>query len=124
MAETSELRRHPAFADLPEEQITWFLSQAQEVNLKPDEVYVRQGDPADAMMVVLEGQLQGRGEFGGGLVTFTSQPGDITGVLPFSRMKQFPITGRALTPSRVLRFPASLFPDLVQRMPELAQRLV
>src|SRR5262249_57685816 len=30
----------------------------------------------------------------------------------------------ATTMSRFLRFPASLFPDLVQKMPELASRLV
>ena len=124
MVEASEILRVPAFADLPDEQIAWFISQSQELNLKPDEVYVHQGDPADAMYVVLDGQLQVRGELSGGLVTFTIQPGEITGVLPFSRMKQFPITGRALTASRILRFPASLFPDLVQKMPELAGRLV
>ncbi len=53
-----------------------------------------------------------------------AKTGDVTGVLPFSRMKQFPLTGRAITNGRVLRFPASLFPELVQKMPELASRLV
>jgi len=124
MMEASEILRVPAFADLPDEQIAWFISQSQELNLKPDDVFVHQGDPADAMFVVLEGQLQWRGELSGELVTFVSQPGEITGVLPFSRMKQFPLTARALTTSRALRFPASLFPDLVQKMPELASRLV
>jgi len=52
------------------------------------------------------------------------KPGDVTGVLPFSRMKQFSVGARAITDSRVLRYPASLFPELVQKMPELAQRLV
>ncbi len=50
--------------------------------------------------------------------------GDVTGALPFSRMKQFKVNGRAATDSRILRFPAALFPDLVQKMPELAKRLV
>ena len=49
---------------------------------------------------------------------------DVTGVLPFSRMKQFTVGARALTDTRVLRFPASLFPELIQKMPELTQRLV
>jgi signal transduction histidine kinase len=101
-----------------------FIGQSQALAHKPDEVYVHQGDPADAMFVVLDRQLQIRGELSSGLVTFVSKPGDVTGVLPFSRMKQFPLTGRALTNSRVLRFPASLFPDLVQKMPELGSRLV
>jgi signal transduction histidine kinase len=34
------------------------------------------------------------------------------------------VNGRAVSDSRVLRFPAALFPDLVQKMPELAKRLV
>lgn len=124
MAEASELLSLPVFADLPEDQLAWFISQAQELALKPDEVYVHEGDPADAMFVVLDGQLQIRGELAGSLVTVVYKSGDITGVLPFSRMKQFPITGCALTASRVLRFPAAQFPTLVQKMPELAGRLV
>ena len=48
----------------------------------------------------------------------------MTGILPFSRMKRTPITGRAATNGRLLRFPSALFPQLVQKMPELATRLV
>jgi signal transduction histidine kinase len=124
MVEKSELLGVPAFADLPDDQITWFLSQSQELHLKAGESYSRQGDPADAMFVVLEGQLQGRGEIGGEAVVFDIEKGSVTGTLPFSRMKQFTVGGRAVTDSRALRFPASLFPQLVQKMPELTKRLV
>ena len=124
MVEKSELLRIPVFADLPDDQIAWFISQSQELHLKAGESYSRQGDPADAMFVLLEGQLQGRGELGGETIIFDLKPGDVTGLLPFSRMKQFTVSGRAETDSRALRFPASLFPDLVQKMPELTKRLV
>jgi signal transduction histidine kinase len=124
MVEKSELLRVPVFADLPDDQIVWFISQSQELHLKAGESYSRQGDPADAMFVLLEGQLQGRGELGGETIIFDLKPGDVTGLLPFSRMKQFTVSGRAETDSRALRFPASLFPDLVQKMPELTKRLV
>jgi signal transduction histidine kinase len=125
MAETADLlRRVPVFEGLPDDQIAWFLSQSQEMRLKAGDVYARQGDPADAMFVILEGQLQGRGELAGDTITFDLEPGDVTGVLPFSRMKQFTVSGRAVTESHGLRFPASLFPDLVQKMPELTKRLV
>jgi signal transduction histidine kinase len=124
MVDKSELRRVTEFADLPDDQLDWFLSQAQEMHLKAGETYSRQGDPADAMFVILEGHIQGRGELNGETVVFDLEPGDVTGVLPFSRMKQFPVGQRAETDSRALRFPASLFPDLIQRMPELTKRLV
>ncbi len=124
MVDKSDLLRVPVFADLPDDQITWFLSQSEELHLKAGETYSRQGDPANAMFVLLEGQLQGRGEIGGETVIFTIAQGNVTGVLPFSRMKQFTVSGRAEADSRVLRFPASLFPDLIQKMPELTKRLV
>jgi signal transduction histidine kinase len=87
-------------------------------------MYSRQGDPADAMFVILEGRLQGRGELSGDTIVFDLEAGDVTGVLPFSRMKQFTVSQRAETDSRALRFPSSLFPDLIQKMPELTKRLV
>jgi signal transduction histidine kinase len=124
MVERSELRRVPEFADLPEDQIDWFLSQSQELHYKAGDTYLRQGTPADSMFVILEGQLEIHGDLNGETVTFAMKEGDITGVLPFSRMTQFKVNGRAVTDSRVLRFPAALFPDLVQKMPELAKRLV
>jgi len=124
MVDKSELRRVTEFADLPDDQLDWFLSQSQEMNLKAGETYSRQGDPADSMYVILEGHIQGRGELNGDTVVFDLEPGDVTGVLPYSRMKQFTVSQRAETDSRALRFPTSLFPDLIQKMPELTKRLV
>ena len=124
MVEKSELIRIPTFADLPDEQIEWFLSQCQEQLLKPGDTYIRQGDPAENMFVILEGEFQVRGEINGETFSFSLNPGDVTGVLPFSRMKKTPVTGRALSNGRLLRFPAAQFPQLVQKMPELTQRLV
>jgi signal transduction histidine kinase len=124
MVDKSELLRFPTFADLPDDQINWFISQTQEMRIKAGEGYSRQGDPADSMFVLLEGQLQGRGELAGETITFTIDPGDVTGVLPFSRMKEFTVSLRAETDTLALRFPAAQFPELIQKMPELTKRLV
>ncbi len=124
MVEKSELLSVPAFVDLPDDQIEWFLSQSQEEVLASGESPFRPGDPADAMFVILEGQLQARGDLGGETVVIPIKSGSVTGVLPFSRMKQFSVGVRAITDARVLRFPAALFPDLIQKMPELTHRLV
>src|SRR5689334_16915720 len=113
MIDKSELVRVPAFKDLPDEQLDWFLSHTEEIRVAAGENYVRQGDPADWMFVILEGQFQWRGEFGGETVVLPGMPGDVTGVLPFSRMKQFTVTGRAVTDGRLLRFPVSLHPELI-----------
>src|SRR5215469_14073136 len=124
MVTNAELLRVPVFAGLPDDQITWFISQATEISGKAGDVYFRESDPADAMFVILEGQLQLRGEIGGETIVVTLQANDVSGVLPFSRMKQFSVTVRALTDTRVLRFPSACFPELIQKMPELTGRLV
>src|SRR5579872_859873 len=125
MTDPSEfLRKTSAFEGLPDDQIAWFLSQSKEIQLKAGDVYARQGDPAEAMFVLLEGKFQWRGEFGGQAFTVDLEPGEVTGVLPFSRMKKYSLNGRAVTAGRVLRFPAAKFQELVQKMPELATRLV
>src|SRR5260370_27973968 len=66
MVEKADLRRVPAFADLPDDQLDWFLGNSQELHVAPGDTYIRQGDPADWMFVLLEGQFQWRGGVGGG----------------------------------------------------------
>jgi len=124
MATSSELLRFAAFRELPTDQIDWFLSQSKEVQLKAGEVYVRQGDPPEAMFVLLEGEFEWRGDFNGEIVVMQGKTGEVTGALPFSRMTQFMVTGRAISAGRILLFPSSLFPELIQKMPELVKRLV
>jgi signal transduction histidine kinase len=124
MTEKSELLRVPAFVDLPDDQLEWFIGQSEELHFKAGETYSREGQPADTMFVVLSGQLELRGDFAGETVIIPLNAGDVTGALPFSRMKQFTVSGRAVTEARLLRFPAAKFPELVQKMPELTKRLV
>jgi signal transduction histidine kinase len=118
-----ELRTVDVFHDLPDEQLDWFLEHATELRLAPGEIYIRAGEPADRMMVVLEGELQVQFE-GSNENVFTTPAGAVTGLLPYSRMTVFPGTGRAVQPSRVLTFPGALFDELLSHMPELGRRLV
>ena len=124
MATSSKLLGFAAFAELPLDQIDWFLSQSKEVRLQAGEVFIRQGDPPEAMFVLLDGEFEWRGDFNGEIVVMQGKIGDVTGALPFSRMKQFMVTGRAISAGRILSFPSSLFPELMQKMPELVKRLV
>ncbi len=118
-----ELRTVAVFQDLPDDQLDWFLEHSTEVRLAPGEIYIRAGDPANRMMVVLEGELQSRFD-GTSASVYTTRAGTVSGILPYSRMTIFPATGRAVLPSRVLVFPATLFDELLAHMPELGRRLV
>ena len=76
MIEKSELLRIPAFEGLPDDQLDWFISQTEEIRLKAGDMYLQQGDPAISMVVILEGELQMRGDIRRrNLCHFRSRPG-------------------------------------------------
>src|SRR2546422_7073911 len=121
----ADLRKVPAFVDQPQADLEWFVAQSEERRVEVGGIIVKEDTPADTMLVMFEGEMRARRESGpqDGPV-FTVRAGEVTGVLPFSRMKVVGVTGRAVLPIRALAFPASKFPELFQRMPELSQRLV
>jgi signal transduction histidine kinase len=122
---TQDLRAVKVFEDLPEDQLEWFIGQAEEILAEPGEVMFREGERADHMYVFFEGELQGRVERPGGDVRiYLASAGDVTGLLPFSRLQTYGGTGRAVGRVRLGRVHRSVFPEMLQRMPKLTERLV
>jgi signal transduction histidine kinase len=121
----AELRRVAAFADLPEDALEWLAGHMQVVELEPGDVFFHAGATADRMIVMLEGELRSQSEGGAndGRV-FVSTTGQITGMLPYSRLTVFPLTSRAILRSRVATLSKELFPEMLQRIPQLGERLV
>jgi len=120
----AELTKVPAFQGVPDEELDWFLSQAEEMRMAAGQNVFYEDSPADSMYVILEGEIQGRWEQGGEMMVFNIAAGNVTGKLPFSRMSTFTVSVRALVATRLLRFPASQFNELIRRCPELVRRLV
>ena len=118
------LRKIAIFSDLAEEQLQWFASSAQEVRLSPGDILIQEGNPADALFVLLEGEVRGRRENGGDVAGFVGRAGQVTGMLPFSRMTHFPLTARATMPTWLLRLHKDHFQEMLQRIPELLPRLI
>jgi signal transduction histidine kinase len=120
-----EFREVPIFADLPEEGLRWLADHAEEIVVEPGDIVVREGAPASEMVVYLEGETDGRREsLGPDSPVYTARAGQVTGMLPFSRMTHYTITSRAVTRSRIARIPKELFPEMLNRLPELGPRLV
>src|SRR6185503_12450802 len=122
------LRRVHVFADLPDEQLQWFVDNSEDLRFAPGDVMFRKSDKADWMVVYLEGEVHAYWDEGDHDIVYIAQAGDqsreVTGMLPFSRMTELQVTGRAVTDVRLLWFPVGLFPEMMQRMPVLVQRLV
>jgi len=122
------LRRVHVFADLPDDQLRWFADNSEERRFSAGEALFRKGDKADRMVVYLEGETHAYWDEADHDVVYIARAGEqsteVTGMLPFSRMTEFTVTGYAVTDVRLLWFPVSLFPEMMQRMPVLVQRLV
>ncbi|HEU4715024.1 MAG TPA: ATP-binding protein [Pyrinomonadaceae bacterium] len=122
------LKRVHVFADLPEDQLRWFADNSEDRRYAAGDVMFRKGDPPDVMVIYLEGEIHAYWDENDHDMVYIGRAGDpsteVSGMLPFSRMTAFQVTGRAVTDVRVLRFPVTMFPELMQRSPVLVQRLV
>ncbi len=121
----AELRGIHQFADLNEDALEWLASHMQLVELEAGQQFFPAGAPADRMMVILEGELRNQPE--GGADTgrvFVLQAGQISGMLPYSRLTVFPMASHAVLRTRVATLAKELFPEMLQRIPDLGPRLV
>jgi signal transduction histidine kinase len=120
-----EIRKIAVFTDLPQEHLEWFVANCMEARFTTGEIVYKEGTKAEYMSIFLEGRIFARREAdGANSPVFIVEKGDVTGFLPFSRMTQLTITGRAEEPVHLLLFPATLFQEMFQRMPVLGKRLV
>ena len=119
------LRKIEIFSDLRDDQLEWFTANAEELRASPGDVTVREDAPADALFVLLQGEVRGRRHNGSGDAPgFVGRAGQVIGMLPFSRLTRFPMTVRATEPTWALRLPKDRFDEMLQRIPELLPRLI
>ena len=124
MNDPHDFRKVEAFADLDDDQIRWLAEHARIVTLDAGEALAHEGDVADTLFAVLEGELRLRREKGAPDDRWIVRPaGKITGALPLSRLTHSPVTARALIPTRVAAFPPDLVTEMLERIPVLHARL-
>jgi signal transduction histidine kinase len=119
------LRKIPIFSDLTDEQLDWFAAHSEDLRPASGVPLNQEGDPADSLIVLLEGEIRGRRESAGpDTPVYIARTGQVTGMLPFSRMKVFQLVTRAFGPTRIARLHKDHFPEMMQRIPQLTPRLV
>ena len=109
---------------LPLEDRLWLARHGQEVVAKAGEVLYEEGAPAEHMVFILKGEMHVRRQHGGPMALFIGRSGQITGILPFSRMKVFGGQGFAATDLWGLLIHKSEFPSMLQAIPSMTQRVV
>lgn len=121
----AELRRVPALANVPAEQLGWLAATATLHTLEPGERLTKRGDSIEAMSVVLEGWLSLRLEQNGQFRELdVIGAGGITGALPYSRLTTALAYVTAIEPTRLLSLDRRHFRELTAAHYELAEGLV
>jgi signal transduction histidine kinase len=119
-----DLRKIVVFHDLSEDQMSWLVKHLEVLRFEPGAILAREGEPIAHMMVVLEGEIQIERADNFGTQTITAAAGEVSGLLPYSRLTKYSGTSRAVLPTRLARLHKDHFPEMLQRIPLLGQRLV
>jgi len=102
----------------------WLADHSDEIVAQPGEVIFEENTSAEWMFLILKGEVHVQRQRGGPMALFIGRAGQMTGLLPFSRMKTFGGQGVAISPVWALLIHKSKFPEMLQAIPSMAQRVV
>jgi signal transduction histidine kinase len=118
------LERVTPLQGLPFDDRLWLARHGEEFIAQPGDVLFEEGAPADRMILMLKGEIHVQRQHNGAMALFIGRTGQMTGLLPFSRMKASGGQGVAVTPVWALLIHKSLFPAMLEAIPSMAQRVV
>jgi signal transduction histidine kinase len=122
---TEGLRKVAQLNGLTDEEYVWLATNGTERFVDTSAILFEQGEPADNMVIILKGEVQvQRDRSGASPVMFIGRAGQITGLLPFSRMKTWGGRGITSAPTWALEFHRSMFPRILKEIPSMTQRVV
>jgi signal transduction histidine kinase len=117
-----DLRTIPVFADLSTQELDWLSQHMTLAELQAGETFLRPGEPADRLFAIFEGEVCGEREIDGR--TFTGHAGQVTGALPFSRLKSFTVQVHATVLTRAGVLHKEHFMEMLTTIPVLQSRLI
>jgi signal transduction histidine kinase len=109
---------------LPEEDRCWLATHGTEIHAKAGEVLFEEGEPAEQMMLILKGELHVRRSRSGSMALFIGRSGQMTGLLPYSRMTSYGGQGFAAQNVWAIVFHKSMFPEMLAAIPSFGQRVI
>lgn len=121
----TELRQVPEFKSLPQNQLQWLSEKGNVAAFYDGDKVFSKGDPIDQMRIILKGEVNFFIEQGGNLRNIgTIEKGEITGRLPFSRMKGAGGDGIVTGDTLIYSLHKEFFPEMIRDHYELMEVLV
>lgn len=120
-----EISRVPEFKDLPKNQLEWLVEKGSVVAFNDGELVFRPGDIIEHMRILLKGEVNYYIEQAGNLRHLGAvEQFEITGQLPFSRMKQAVVTGIVRGDALIYSLHKDYFPEMIRDHYQLVEVLV
>jgi signal transduction histidine kinase len=120
-----ELRQIPEFQSLPENQLHWLAEKGKVMAYSDGQKIFSKGDAINEMRILLKGEVNFFVEQAGNLRNVgTVEKGEITGKLPFSRMKAATGEGIVAGDSLVYSLHQDHFAEMIRHHHELVEVLV
>ena len=118
------LRTIPALDGLREEDYRWLATNGSERRGAAGTLLFEQSEPARNLNIILCGEIHVRRRSHGPMSLFIGRAGQMTGKLPFSRMKNYGGDGYSVGPVWVIDVPETRFTEMLAAIPSMAQRCV
>ncbi len=119
------LSQFEAFQNVETEALEWLIDHSEYEVIEEGDTIITPNVPVEYMLIIVRGEFLVELVHGGELKELgTWGTGSVTGILPFSRMKESRAYGRALEEMHVLKCHKNCFPDLVCQSYQLTQNLV
>jgi signal transduction histidine kinase len=116
---------HRTLGPAPREELEWVVRHGEPLTFPAGHTVAHEGEPIVNLWVVLSGQLSIRVHHGATWRRVMEwRGGDVTGLLPYSRMTASPGTTRTDEPSELIGIHRDLFPRMIHECPELTAILV
>ena len=109
---------------LSEEEYTWLATHGKERIGEDRALIFREGEPAVNLNFILKGEVQVRRLKSGPIALFIGRAGQMTGKLPYSRMKTYGGDGYSVGTTWALDINQDLFPEMLIAIPSMGQRCV
>jgi signal transduction histidine kinase len=120
-----ELRRVPLFAGLSEEDLERLYQMAETVSVPAGQLVLQEGDPGDALYVVLDGELEITKRQGGqDILLAVSRAGEFLGEMSLLEQRPRSASVRTLQESRLLVISQAAFQTLLSCSPSAPLRIL
>jgi len=119
------LRDTPLFGGLDDAQLKHLVELGEIMDLETDELLIREGDEADALYVVLDGELEVTKRAGTSQIPLAQVgPGSLQGEIAALEGGRRLASVRALGPAEVLRIPVDTIRELLGAGPDVALAVI